>query len=116
MVAVRHDIILRQGASFSLPVACYVQNVETQQLEIRNLTGWSGAMQVRQTAESTMVLAQAVVTIDVLTGIVTASFDDATTAGYTWRTGVYDLIITNGVDTDWLVEGRATLRRSITRS
>jgi hypothetical protein len=117
MVAVEHNIIIRAGATFTLPVVCFEEDPEAEgdQLILRDLTGWTGAMQIRLTADSDTVLAEADVTIDVDTGTVTATFDDDVTAGYTWRAGVYDLIITDGVDTDWLAEGTARCKRGVTR-
>lgn len=115
MVAVEHNIVIEQGATFTLPVVCYEEDPDTGQLAVRDLTGWTGAMQVRLTAESDTTLGEADVDIDVDTGIVTATIDDDVTAGYTWRAGVYNLIITDGVSTDWLAVGTAKCRRGITR-
>ncbi len=115
MVAIEHNIIIEQGATFELPVACYEIDPDTEQPVVRDLTGWTGAMQVRLTADADAVLAEADVTIDVDTGIVTATIDDTVTAEYTWRSGVYDLIITDGIGTDRLVEGTARCRRGVTR-
>lgn len=115
MVAVEHNIIIEQGATFVLPVICYEQNPESDQLIVRDLTGWTGAMQVRATVDADDILAEADVDIDEGTGTVTATIDDTVTAGYTWRAGVYDLVITDGVDTDRLASGTARCRRGVTR-
>lgn len=115
MVAVEHNIIVEQGATFTLPVACYEEDPDTGQLVVRDLTGWTGAMQIRLTPDSDTTLGEADVDVDVVTGTVTATIDDAVTAGYTWRAGVYTLIITDGVGTDWLAAGTARCRRGVTR-
>jgi hypothetical protein len=115
VTAIEQDITIRQRSTFTLPVICYEVDPDTGQLVIRDLTGWTGAMQVRLTADSDTVLAEADVTIDVDTGIVTATIDDDVTAEYTWRSGVYDLIITDGIDTDPLAAGAARCVRGVTR-
>ncbi len=117
MVAIVQDIEVEQYATFILPILCMEQdpNAGIGQLVIRDLTGWTGAMQIRLTTDSEDVLAEAEVDIDVEAGIVTATIDDATTAGYTWRSGVYDLLITDGIDSDRLARGNARCTRGTTR-
>ena len=117
MVAIVTDIEIEQYATFELPILCVEKDPtgETDQLTVRDLTGWTGAMQVRLTTDSTDVLAEADVDIDVTTGVVTAMIDDTVTAGYTWRTGVYDLVITDGAVTDRLATGSARCTRGVTR-
>lgn len=115
MVAIAHDIIVEQGATFTLPIACDEVDPDSGQILVRDLTGWTGAMQVRLTADSDTVLAEADVEVDVDNGIVTATIDDDVTAGYTWRSGVYTLIITDGLGTDWLAAGAARCVRGATR-
>lgn len=115
MVAVEHNIIVEQGATLTLAVACFEEDPDTGQLAVRDLTGWTGAMQIRLTADSDTVLGEADVDVDAVTGVVTATIDDDVTAEYTWRAGVYDLIITDGIGTDRLAEGTARCRRGVTR-
>lgn len=114
MGAVQWDIQLFNGRAFALRVACQVVD-DDGTVSIRDLTGWTGAMQVRPTPEDDVVYADAVVTIDVVTGIVTGTITDEETVDATWRAGVYDLMITDGVSPDTLVAGTARLRRSTTR-
>lgn len=117
MVAIQQDITVEAYATFRFPpVICYAEDADTGQLVIRDLAGWTGTMQIRPDADSDTVLATADVAIDVDTGIVTATIDDTITATYTWRTGVYDLVITDGIETDRLAEGDARLRRGVTRA
>lgn len=117
MVAVVQDVEIEQYATFELPILCLERDPtgETDQLVVRDLTGWTGAMQVRLTTDSDTVLATAEVDIDIDLGVVTATIDDVTTAGYTWRSGVYDLTITDGVSTDRLARGVARCTRGTTR-
>lgn len=117
MVAIVIDIEVEQYATFELPILCVEADPtgETEQLVPRDLTGWVGAMQIRDSADTGTVLAEADVEIDTDTGLVTAVIDDTVTAGYTWRAGVYDLIITDGVTTDRLARGAARCTRGVTR-
>lgn len=115
LATIEHDITIRTHNTFTLAVACYELDPDTQQLVVRDLTGWTGAMQIRLTADSDTILGEADVDIDVDTGIVTATFDDDVTAGYTWRSGVYDLVIADGIDTDPLMAGVARCVRGVTR-
>jgi hypothetical protein len=116
LTAISHDIELRTGSTFTLPISCAEQDPDTLQLAVRDLTGWTGAMQIRPSATSDTILAEAAVTIDVASGTVTATIDDVDTADMTWRSGVYDLIITDGTETDPLAAGVARLVRGVTRS
>lgn len=115
MTAIEHDITIRTRSTFSLSIICFEVDPDTDRLVVRDLTGWTGAMQVRLTADTETVLAEADVDIDVDTGTVTATIDDDVTEGYTWRSGVYDLIITDGLDTDPLAAGVARCVRGVTR-
>lgn len=116
MVAILQNIVVEQYGTFTLSVICYTRDPDTDQLVVRDLAGWTGAMQIRLTPGSAEVLAEAEVDVDAATGIVTATIDDQVTAGYTWQAGVYDLIITDGIGTDPLYYGNARLRRGTTRS
>ncbi len=115
MTAIEHNITIRTHGTFTLTVVCYEQDPDTQRLAVRDLPGWAGAMQVRLTPDADTVLAEADVSVDVDTGTVSATFDDDVTAEYTWRSGVYDLIITDGIDTDPLAAGVARCVRGVTR-
>jgi hypothetical protein len=115
VAALKWDIEMFNGRTFTLRVACKTVSDTTGAVSVRDLTGWTGAMQIRPTTDDDTVYADADVTIDTATGIVTATVTDEDTAAATWRAGVYDLVITDGVDPDTLVFGTARLRRSTTR-
>lgn len=115
MAAIQQDITLSNGRTFTLAVVCVEEDPTTHELNVRDLTGWTGAMQIRATADATVVLAEADVTIAVVSGTVTATIPDTDTDTMTWRSGVYDLIITDGTETDTLAEGAARFKRSVTR-
>ncbi len=111
MVAVRLDLTAEQGRTLR-----YAADVlDADGITPRNLAGWTGQSQIRATAEATTVLATATVTVDAANGIVTATIDDADTATFTWRSAKYDLIITDGTDTEALLYGDVRVRPSITR-
>jgi predicted amino acid dehydrogenase len=108
--AIEWDIEVEQGATFELPIDCV-----TAEGEVRDLTGYTGVMQIRS-SRSTLgtLLATATVTITADTGRVVASIADTVTAAYDWHAGVYDLFITNGSRTDKLATGNAKLIRAVT--
>lgn len=116
MGVLQHDIEIVNGRTFTLSIACFTEDPDSHRLTVRDLAGWTGAMQIRPTADDTAIYAQASVTIDVASGTVTATIPDEDTAAATWRAGVYDLYITDGVDPDTLAAGTARLRRRVTRS
>lgn len=109
MVAVQQDIEVEQGITFELAV----EELDDDGVTPRDLSGYTGAMQIRPSEDSDVVLATAVVELS--TGLVLATIDDAVTATYTWRVGVYDLEITNGSRTDRIARGTARLTRQVTR-
>jgi hypothetical protein len=115
--AIVSNIEIRTYSTFRLPVLCMEVDPTgtTDQLQARDLTGWTGAMQVRATEDDATVLAEAAVEVDVVNSIVTAVIDADTTALYVWRSGVYDLIITDGDEVDPLVTGVARCTRGVTR-
>lgn len=113
---IQHDIVLREDRTFTLAVACVTEDPDTLEVDVRNLSGWSGAMQVRATGTAAAVLVEASVSIDVPTGVVTATIDPADTLDVTWRSGVYDLVITDGAAIEPIAEGAVRLRQTVTRT
>ena len=115
MTAIHCDIEMWTGRTFTQSVACAEVDPTTGKAVTRDLTGWTGAMQIRPSAGDTAtVYATATVTIDVDSGVVTATVADEDTVAATWRSGTYDLVITDGIEVDTLTEGTARLRRSTT--
>jgi hypothetical protein len=112
MVATRLDILVEQGATLEI----VAEVLDAGGVDPRtDLAGWTGAMQIRPTADSATVLATADVAVDGATAQVTASVPDYLTSAMAWRSGVYDLIITDGDRTERLLYGVARLRSSTTR-
>lgn len=114
MTAVRKDVVVEQGATFELAVTVLTTD-DGVTYSPKNLTGYTGSMQIRSSVDATAVLATATVTIDSASGVVTATISDTLTNAMTWRAGVYDLEIANGSRTDRLAYGNAKLERQVTR-
>lgn len=84
-----------------------------------DLTGYTGAMQIRALRTDEEVLAEvppSAITINPGTRQVTVRIPSSETDGYAWRRGVYDLLITGPSGDAWrLVEGRVTNSLPVTR-
>lgn len=89
-----------------------------------DLTGttWTGRMQVRPSVGSATVLAEIVPTVDVGTGlgsgVVSVSIDPATSSGWSWNEGVYDIEIQDDADPTRIIrvcQGTITLDLEVTR-
>ena len=100
-----------QGGTVELPVA-----VTESDGTASDLTGYTGEMQVWSSyASDATLLATAAVDIDEDAGVVTGTIDGADTLTATWRSGVYDLVITNGTTPEYLARGVIRLRPTVTR-
>lgn len=108
MTAILHDIMIEQGNSFELVVEVRKDGV------LLDITGYTGTMQVRPTSSSSTILATATVSVNGPAGIVVATIPKATTAGYTWTSGVYDLQIDNGSISYRVAKGYASLSKEVT--
>lgn len=112
MTAVELNIDLAQNRTFELVAAVLASDGVTPR---DDLAGWTGAMQIRDSrSTAATLLAEADVTVDATTGTVTARVPAADTDGATWRSGAYDLYITNGTAREDLAYGVARLRRAVT--
>ena len=84
-----------------------------------SLDGYVGALHIRELRDDPDTLAvvpPSGITVNGSTRQVTVRIPSATTSGYTWRRGVYDLRITGPSNDAWiLVEGRVTNLNAITR-
>lgn len=83
-----------------------------------DLTGYTGAMQIRELRSDIVALADigpADITVDVPNRQVTVRIPSDVTSTFLWERGVYDVKIT-GPDGAWrLVEGRVTNSLPVTR-
>lgn len=108
MVAAYQDIVVED--SFELVIELDDDNGDP-----RNLTGYTGAMQIRASRDdpTSTLLATATVTIDADDGIVTVTIGD--TSAMTWIAGYYDVVIEDGDGPpERILEGKATLRQGVT--
>jgi hypothetical protein len=83
-----------------------------------SLVGYAGAMQIRALRTDLTVLAEVpteAITVDDANRQVTVRIPSSETVGYTWRQGVYDLVITKAADSWRLVEGRIFNSLPVTR-
>ena len=115
MGTVKLDIVVRQGATFELTVQA--RNADGT---VKDLTGYTGRMQIRPYVDSTDVLLDAVVsgtiTITSAQGIVAVSVPANITAAMDWSSGVYDLeVFSSAANVIRLVEGNASFSKEVTR-
>lgn len=105
------DITVRRGATFTL----VVDLLDEDGVARTDLAGYTGTMQIRSEQDSgATLLATATVAVDSGNAQTTATIAKATTGAYEWKTGRYDLVITDGTTTERVAEGRATLSRNVT--
>lgn len=90
----RVDIVIPQGTTY-VHTFTYVDANGTP-IDVTGYTGW---LQIRSTVTSSTVLYEALssaFTLGGVAGTITLTIPAATTAGWTWRTGTYDLNIVAG--------------------
>jgi hypothetical protein len=116
MAAATYDFEIEQGATLLKPIVWKDSNGTPV-----NLSGYTARMQIRRSVAAEDVLlelstANNRINIDALNGTVTLIFDSATTAAFTWTSGVYDLELTSsgGVVTR-LIQGKITVSKEVTR-
>lgn len=113
MSAGRYNIIIEQGALFSLPLE--VQNSDGSAMD---LSGYSGRGKVRTDYDSSTVLASFTIgTLDT-TGIFTATIGATTTAAMTAGGAVYDIELVDFADSEnviRLIQGKATITPEATK-
>lgn len=112
------DIVIVQGATFSLPLE-YQDSTGTP-IDLPNHTA---QLQIRESVESDTVLLELTsvagdIVVNSPSGTITITIDPPITAGITWTTGVYDLKISNTLDSDDimnLIYGDVSVRQQVTR-
>ncbi len=115
-MATRYNFTIEQGASLTRPFVWKDGNGDPV-----DLTGYTARMQVRPTVQSSTVLlelttANGRITLGGANGTVTLVISPQTSAGITWRRGVYDieLMSADGTVTRFL-EGEIQVSREVTR-
>ncbi len=99
MTAIRNDFTIKQGSDIDFTVQVWADDKHTV---VQNLTGWDARMMVRSTRDATgsplVSLTSnpaAGLTINGPAGQVSVFVGGATTAGYTWLNGQYDMEVYN---------------------
>ena len=117
MSAGRFDLIIEQGATYSQTFT-----YETAAGLPINLTAYTAAMQIRETAESDVVLATSggstpsiTLTLGGALGTIVVAMTAAKTALLSFDTAVYDLELTTGTTVIRLLEGEVKLSKEVTR-
>lgn len=82
---------------------------------LADLTGYTGAMQVRASPDDDEVLATGTVVIDDDLSKVTGSVASAATVDAAWFSAYYDVRITSGGEHEYVLAGRIKLRNTVTR-
>lgn len=112
----RHDIMIEEGATFRLSLS-----LEDEAEQVVDLTGATARMQGRAVWDDSATLFSLTsgagdIAVDAAAGSVTVTIPAATTAGYSFETGVYDLEV---VEADGSVlracYGVVELSREVTR-
>lgn len=110
------DLVIEQGATLN-----YSVTVLDPDGTPKDLTGFTGRMQIREAVSSVTTLVDAttvngMVTVNIPDSQVIVNIPASTTNGFTWDAGVYDLEIENaGGYVIRLVRGRCSLNLQVTR-
>lgn len=108
-MSVRYDITVRQGETYRLTIP-----VQTEGGSPITLTGYSVAGQVRETHASATVLHDLAPTADGSNVVI--DIPAGTSAGWSWRYGVYDIELTApDSKVTRLLEGSVTVSPEVTR-
>lgn len=112
MTATIVDITIPIRGSFRMVV-----EVVDQDEQILDLTGYSGAMQIRLDPADTDPVVEATVTINTTTGEVTATLEPSQTQTLDFAAALYDLRIVDGTGlvVEYIAKGKASLEPTITR-
>ncbi len=111
-MAVLSNLSVDQGADFSAEIV-----VQDSTGTVANLTGYTGAGQIRKTYSSTTATNFVVTIVSVLQGILSISLSNSVTNGMKAGRYVYDVEITktsNGEKTR-VVEGQITINPGVTQ-
>ena len=116
-MSAKYNLICEQAATFNFQFQ--VLNNTTNGSTPWNLTSYTGTMTVRPFVGSstTTVVASTAngrMVFDALNGRITVTIDSATTEGFAPGRYSYDLVVTTGVTTTRLLEGKFTVTGGVT--
>ena len=110
-MAVLSNLSVDQGSDFSAEVV-----VEDSSGDVANLSGYTGAGQIRKTYTSTAFTAFGVVVTNATNGLLTLTLANTVTNGMKAGRYVYDLTVTSASSiTTRVVEGQINVTPSVTR-
>ena len=116
-----YDLCINQGATFEkvFTWTTYTTGPTTAGTAPQpvNLTGWTAAMQIRAFPLSPTVLydASSDITLGGSAGTISLTIPAATTEGFTWWSGVYDLLLTDpSGNVTRLLSGSVTISPGVT--
>jgi hypothetical protein len=110
MGAAQQPIEIEQGSNFQMVISV-VGGPD-------DLTGYTGAMQIRDLKSSSALLYEATsIAIAPVNRLVTVTIPFTDTVGFGWTRGNYDVLITAGDDSAAyrIAEGKVTVDHSVTR-
>jgi hypothetical protein len=117
MATTTFNIVVPQGARFAFSIQAL-----NEDKTVKDLSGYSGRMQVRASVDSVDILLEATtangrISIDGPAGVVSVNVGADITAPMTWTSGVYDLEVftASPAEVIRLVEGYAYLSKEVTR-
>lgn len=116
MPAANYDFVIEQGTTFVKTLSWLDKNKTPI-----NLTGYTAKMQIRPSESSSTVLLElsttnGLLSITPLTGTIYILLDKITTAGFKWRLGVYDLLLTSiDGNAKKLIKGEINVAPGVTR-
>jgi hypothetical protein len=117
MTAAKYSITIEQGATFNLDMTIY----EADDITIRNLTGFTARMMVRQKYSSTSPLLTATtengkIVLGGALGTVAVTFSAADTAALVVKKGVYDFeLVSAGGVVERLLRGAVIISPEATK-
>jgi len=108
-VATIKNLTIDQGSRYQL-------NITVQ--GIPNLTGFQARGMIRKHKADAIVLADitASLSVDVPNSFVVVDIAAATTAGYNWSTGVYDIEVYSGATVYRVLQGNVNIDEEVTRT
>ncbi len=116
MAAAKYDLTIEQGADFSKSFV-----LKNPDGSVKDLTGHTARMQVRQYVFEDTVLLEATtanggITLNVVTGTLTVKFSSALTSALTMKSGVYDIELINSTgEVNRLLKGSVSFDPEVTR-
>lgn len=114
MKTVTADLLINQGTKFE-----YTLQVKNNGV-IQDLTNWTAKLQIRAARDDALPTlatwtSPTEITFNTSQGLVFIDVTGATTAGYAWERGAYDLVLTSGSGVPYrAMQGEVRVSRRVT--